>query len=599
MKTLPLLMVLLVAVPVSAAAANLHFSSYSTFDVEQRGMITTSGAVNSLSVFVYIPQTDETQTTKIREIWGNDDICMLYDKTFEDLCTYQIVQDQFGNNQIKITGMNPGNNFSFYVKSSVTVKRLPYMSEILGDEFLKPTEKIQSSDPEISKKASEITIGKPDGFEKAAELTRWVHENIQYDLSFMGMKLPAKQVMSVRKGACDDMSTLLASMSRSLGYQTSYVAGYAFGNTSEENGFVGHAWNEITAGGRTYVVDPTWAQIPADTTHIKIARVADSGYTEFSVTGSSNNAATEMKLTPLNTSVTIRSIDEEPMITGEHELLADKLSQGYVVVRSDLSYDGCMLGKFYVQGCYFGDNHSLEALTGDRMISFCGKESVFSIFRIPNLKTGIIYNCPITIMPPTGDAADINASMSASDAAPPTLAMSIDKTSAELGSTVRVSAPGAHLFTTDGQYAFERGNFDVNGSMNVYAYSDGALAEQGVLASSEVPLGVEIISSQSATVGKKMGIGIRVTNAAGSGMPVTVRFRNESDTKTVAAGASAVFEFTLIPQDAEDNIVTAYVSSGSFLTSSSKVIEVSEEDWLSSFIASVSEFINKLFGGNA
>jgi hypothetical protein len=84
-------------------------------------------------------------------------------------------------------------------------------------------------------------------------LVSWVHDYIDYDLTYWGRVRSAKEAFAEKRGVCVEYAHLLIALARSLGFETRYVSGYVYANAWQP-----HAWNEI------YVPDYGW--LPADAT---------------------------------------------------------------------------------------------------------------------------------------------------------------------------------------------------------------------------------------------------------------------------------------------------------------------------------------------
>lgn len=121
---------------------------------------------------------------------------------------------------------------------------------------------------EIKSPAEEIAGKAKRPIDKAEKLTRWVFKNI--DKEFRVTIPSAAEVLKSRKGDCNEHSTLLAAMGRSLGIPTKICTGLLY----QEGAFWYHAWNEVLVSSDPEIwwpLDSTIGGNYVDATHIKLA----------------------------------------------------------------------------------------------------------------------------------------------------------------------------------------------------------------------------------------------------------------------------------------------------------------------------------------
>lgn len=135
--------------------------------------------------------------------------------------------------------------------------------------YLEPTDIIESDDSVLIKKAHELTAGSKDSWDAATRLSRWVQENIGYDLPG---GVTALKTYETRLGECGSHTNLLTGFCRAAGIPARGVFGCIY--VPEKGGAFGqHAWNEI------YMGDAGWIPIEAtaeeatyaDCSHIRLA----------------------------------------------------------------------------------------------------------------------------------------------------------------------------------------------------------------------------------------------------------------------------------------------------------------------------------------
>jgi transglutaminase-like putative cysteine protease len=131
--------------------------------------------------------------------------------------------------------------------------------------FLKATDIIESNDPELIRKAEEITFGAQNSWEAAVRLSRWIADSIGYAIPG---GLTARNTYDIRKGECGAHSILLAGFCRAIGIPARMVWGCMY-VPNMGGAFGQHAWTEI------YMGEAGW--IPVDAT-TKEPDYVDSGH---------------------------------------------------------------------------------------------------------------------------------------------------------------------------------------------------------------------------------------------------------------------------------------------------------------------------------
>jgi len=123
---------------------------------------------------------------------------------------------------------------------------------------------VQADDPAILAKAREIIGGEKSSLKAALKIMDWVHENVT---PVPTISLPrAKEVLTLRKGDCNEYTVLFTALARAAGIPARMVAGIVYQNGR----FFYHAWPEVFVG-RWVGLDPTFGQAPVDVTHIPLA----------------------------------------------------------------------------------------------------------------------------------------------------------------------------------------------------------------------------------------------------------------------------------------------------------------------------------------
>lgn len=124
-----------------------------------------------------------------------------------------------------------------------------------------------------------------------AALTNWVHNNMQYDISYVGQIKNAPEVFKDLHGVCSEYTHLMISLARSLGFESRYVGGYVFSDSWQP-----HAWSEIYLPSYGWLAaDPTFGQVGIlDNSHVAIYRGDDQLSTYDTILSNDKNATLEV-----------------------------------------------------------------------------------------------------------------------------------------------------------------------------------------------------------------------------------------------------------------------------------------------------------------
>jgi len=130
-------------------------------------------------------------------------------------------------------------------------------------KFLGAEPFLQVDDPRMVAKASEIVGQEADRQAKAEKLGQWVYRNVKKDYS---ISLPsAIDVLEVRKGDCNEHTSLYVALARASGIPAKICIGLVY----KDGMFLYHAWPAVHVGGWR-PLDPTFGQNIADASHIKL-----------------------------------------------------------------------------------------------------------------------------------------------------------------------------------------------------------------------------------------------------------------------------------------------------------------------------------------
>ena len=133
--------------------------------------------------------------------------------------------------------------------------------------FLRETLKYPVSDESITTLANAAGQDTTSPWKRAQALTHFVHGYLAYeDLQHVQSVL---DTVSRRRGDCSEFAELFTTLARAARLPAKTVVGLAY---DADNGvFAKHAWNEIAVDGWWMPVDPTWNQVRADATHLRLS----------------------------------------------------------------------------------------------------------------------------------------------------------------------------------------------------------------------------------------------------------------------------------------------------------------------------------------
>lgn len=130
--------------------------------------------------------------------------------------------------------------------------------------YLAPAEKIEVGAPEIVAQTGKLAKDKAGPAEVARALSAWTADHLKDSVDDGGGALAS---LSSRSGNCQTHARLYTALARAAAIPTRFVSGLV---SLEGKGFLYHSWAESFLDGRWVAVDPTYNQLPADPTHLKL-----------------------------------------------------------------------------------------------------------------------------------------------------------------------------------------------------------------------------------------------------------------------------------------------------------------------------------------
>jgi hypothetical protein len=132
------------------------------------------------------------------------------------------------------------------------------------DKYLKSETLVQADDPRIVRQTNLIIKGIREDSLRVYAIADWVYKNVEKDYA---ISLPsAVDVLRVRRGDCNEHTSLFTALARAAGIPTKICLGIVY----NEGMFYYHAWPAVYLDGCWQPIDPTIGQHHPDATHIML-----------------------------------------------------------------------------------------------------------------------------------------------------------------------------------------------------------------------------------------------------------------------------------------------------------------------------------------
>lgn len=133
-----------------------------------------------------------------------------------------------------------------------------------SDAQISPADKIESDATEIMDQAKALAAGTKNNEELARVLSSWTADWLKDSIDDGGS---AVESFKSKSGNCQTHARLYTALARAAGIPTRFVSGLVY---LEGKGFLYHSWAESFIGDHWVSIDPTYNQLPADPTHLKL-----------------------------------------------------------------------------------------------------------------------------------------------------------------------------------------------------------------------------------------------------------------------------------------------------------------------------------------
>ena len=90
------------------------------------------------------------------------------------------------------------------------------------------------------------------------KIGKWVHQNINYQLSFVGKHMTAIQILECKTGVCHHFTILYNALLNSINIPAIYCGGNAISEIRNNDSDGSHAWSLVKINNKWFPMDATW-----------------------------------------------------------------------------------------------------------------------------------------------------------------------------------------------------------------------------------------------------------------------------------------------------------------------------------------------------
>lgn len=280
------------------------------------------------------------------------------------------------------------------------------------EEYIKPTEKIDSNNNLIINTASQLAEGEDDLFVLENKLASYIIDRVEYNLSTLTAEANQKAswVLINKYGVCDELTNLFIAFNRALGIPARAISGVAYTNSPLfDYNWGPHAWAEVYFPGHGWVpFDLTYGEIGwVDATHVGMMHSADSSEPSTKFEWRSSGINISPKSLDIDAKVISSSGTVKPFIEVKVDLFDDDVGFGsYNLVEARVTN----LMDYYVPvSLTLANVESINILSQNKqgiVIPPKGERNVLWIIKVdPDLRSRYIYTFPMHVYA-YGDISD-------------------------------------------------------------------------------------------------------------------------------------------------------------------------------------------------
>lgn len=449
------------------------------FRIALSGSLSAEGNIDYANLTLGIPQE------------GVEDVKVTAD-------SWRYVNDDFGNRLVLMEWKNPRGVIQYRVETIATNKARETQEKPIASNpsYLKENDQIRFT-PALRSMAFPFERS----MRRAAELTTWVHNYVNYDLSLVSQLKPSDWVYENRRGVCVEYANLLVALLKISGIPTRYIVGYAYSTVEQK--LIGHTWVEILSTDGTWIpLDPTWLEAGyLDATHVKTAVREDANQTEklaYSGNGKINIAwnrnEDEIELLSYRAAnVTDISLAANGIATNE-----------YGLAKATISAKSCTIADVNMTSCTGESGRILNIFEAERKEWLCTDKNIYWVYNASPLKAGFVYTCPLAVYDQTGSNAKTEIKISGNKAAEEIRISGPDTATIKENFVLLASAKGAFVFFSPKLGESKNSAWNITlaaaGSHRFYLYSNGALATKDVTIVEKKEFSVTAIAPKNVTL---------------------------------------------------------------------------------------------------
>lgn len=576
-------LVLLLCVPVFAQNNQLNINpkqiDYMKVKIIQSGYISTSGAVKSAVVILSTPQEGVESRNVVSGTSG---------------FSWKAVKNKFGNDQISLEWTNPSGKVDYIVETTVVSNAKTVVSEkklSSNPEYLKENKQIIFTDD-----MRKIAFPYENSLRKAAELTIFVNNYLNYDLNLSGQLKPSDWVLANRRGVCVEYANLLSSLLKISGIPNRYIVGYAYSNF--QNKLIGHTWVEVLAVDGTWIpFDSTWLQGGyVDATHIKTANGIDANQTELLTyfgPGSVSWQRDEDSIEIID--YRLRNITRIALET------TDVTFDESGFIKASVGTQSCTITEIEALSCAGNNNKPLvNVYDSKRQLWQCGSEDVYWFFTQQNLDDNFIYSCPMTVFDQSG-ASSRSVVQIKGQSRPPSVSISgPDVVSLNEMFTLSAESGNNFIFYSPNLTRHNDKTWQLSlakpGVYKFYLYSNGAIATKSVSVTEKKEFDISIVLPKSVSLGSSFIANVTVRNLESKVKQATISIELDEKSEqrlTFQPNEIKELNYNITAETGKSSVVVLVLSDSA--TSYTTSIDV-QQTGKKGFLDAIVDFFTGIFG---
>ncbi len=572
-----------------------------TLRIVQTGELIVTGSVDRMNLTLYIPQDGVQQL----DVSSNQQVSWKYG------------QDKFGNKVVVMEWANPIGTVSYQI--NIVVKNEARLITNLPDIGSDPKYLGHTSTIVINDDIRKIAYPYEKSWSNVAQLTEFVYNYVNYDISTVGQRYSSAWVLENKRGVCVEHANLLTALLRASGIPTRYVVGYAYSSVDKK--LIGHTWVEVLASDGSWIpFDPTWLEgIYVDATHIKTANLLDDNQLDvLTYLGSgqvtwkrgSSIVQPSRRLTGDLYGDTVSVINYTARNITTLTLSASTVGSGdFGYIKAAVSSNACAINSFSAASCVDKDGTTLFDIMEENQSFFsCGSHGVYWFYRETGNK---MYICPASVFDQIGSSRSIDVEVGEGIGQSP---VSISGPSiVNIGEQFRLTAssdPSFIFYSPDFGQQNSR-NWDLKifrpGTYRFYLYSSASLAQKNIIVVEQKEFNLTVDAPASVKQNSSFIINVTAKNLLSSReAKITIDFGGQrtENIATFAASEEKKLQFNVTSHTSGSKELVVAVNSNS-LTPYSTVVNVEAPKGLLEdkgilgviikFFASIASFFGKLF----